>query len=376
MKPKGPAETYILSSSPHARAPSSVRDIMLDVIVAALPALICGTALIWRFDPAAGLHSLFVTATCVSTCILTEMACRRLMKREQTVGDLSCIVTGLLLAACLPPDLPLWMCIAGSVFAIAIAKQAFGGLGYNPFNPAAAGRAFMLISFTGAMTTWSSSGWIGAFAGSPAFAGKFADAPGALVTSATPLAALKPSAGFAAEMSHWNWEFLGDLFCGAVNGSIGEVSALALLAGGIYLIWRRVITWHIPVAFLGSMAVFAFAAFPPGGCLCETIGARSAYAAVHLLAGGAMIGAFFMATDMVTSPLTTAGKIVFGCGCGVVTMSIRLWGGYPEGVSFAILIMNAFVPIVNRYTRSKPFGWREARRAARAKAKAAAKEAK
>ena len=373
MKPKGPAESYILSSSPHTRAASSVSDIMLDVVIGLLPALVCGISMIWRADAAAGLNALFVTGTCVASCILTEMACRRLMGREQTVGDLSCVVTGLILASTLPPGLPLWMCAAGSVFAIAIAKQVFGGLGYNPFNPAAAGRAFMLVSFTGAMTTWSRSGWLASFAQPGAarpFAAQFAEyaTDGAVATGATPLGVLK-NAECAADFASGNWQFAADLFFGDVNGSIGEISALALLIGGCYLLARRVITWHVPASFILSVFVFAFAAAPLGP-LGESCGGRAFYALVHVLSGGVMIGAFFMATDMVTGPYTDRGRLVFGCGCGVLTMLIRLYGSYPEGVSFAILIMNAFVPIINRWTRPRPFGRREALALAKAKAKA------
>lgn len=379
MKPQGPSETYVLSSSPHARADSSVRDIMLDVIVAAVPAVACGIAFIWRADPAAGLHSLLVVATCVLACAAAESLCRLAMRREQTLGDLSCVVTGLLLAATLPPGLPLWMCAAGSVFAIAVAKQAFGGLGYNPFNPAAAGRAFMLVSFTGAMTTWSRSGWIASVAhgGAGNMAAGLAAEPGVLETCATPLAAMRAAlhSGEAGALV-CDWRFLGDLFAGDINGSIGEISSLALLLGGAYLLWRRVITWHVPAAFLGTMAAIAFAALPCSGGLCETSGARAAFAAAHVLSGGAVIAAFFMATDMVTGPVTAKGKLVFGCGCGAVTMAIRLWGAYPEGASFAILVMNAFAPLIDRFTRPVPFGRREALRAAKRRAAEEKRKAK
>ena len=248
------------------------------------------------------------------------------MKRDNTVGDLSAVLTGLLLALNLPPDLPLWMAATGGVFAIGVCKQAFGGLGYNPFNPALAARAFMLISFTGAMTTWSSSAWRGADA----------------VTTATPLAFIKKGAdGF-----DWSQAaLLKDLFLGNVNGCIGEVSALALLIGAAYLLWRKVITWHIPVAFIGTVFLFALCkgGVPP---------------LVHVLSGGVVLGACFMATDYVTSPTTAKGKLIFGCGCGLLTMLIRTapTGAYPEGVSFSILIMNALCPLINRWTQPKAFG--------------------
>ncbi|MGN0853401.1 MAG: RnfABCDGE type electron transport complex subunit D [Kiritimatiellia bacterium] len=325
MLPKTTARHFILSSSPHAHAPSSVSGVMLDVILALLPALCCG---VYFF----GVKALFLVAVCVSACLVTEALCRLAMKRENSLGDLSAVLTGLLLALNLPPDLPLWMAVAGSVFAIGVAKQAFGGLGYNPFNPALAARAFMLVSFTGAMTTWSASGWMISAGGLEA------------VTHATPLALIKKgAAGF-----DWSQAaLLKDLFFGNVNGCVGETSAFALLAGAAYLLARRVITWHIPVAFLGTMYAFA---------LCH----GGAPAIVHVLSGGAVIGACFMATDYVTSPITARGKLIFGCGCGLLTMCIRTasTGAYPEGVSFSILIMNALAPLISRWTQPKPYGAR------------------
>ena len=231
MKPKETSERYILSSSPHAHAATTTSRLMLDVIIALLPALCCG---VYFF----GLRVLLLTGTCIAASLVTEALCRLAMKRENTVGDLSAVLTGLLLALNLPPDLPLWMAAVGGVFAIGVCKQTFGGLGYNPFNPALAARAFMLVSFTGAMTTWSSSAWRGADA----------------VTTATPLAFIKKGAdGF-----DWSqMSLLKDLFLGNVNGCVGEVSALALLIGAAYLLWRKVITWHIPVAFIGTVFLFA-----------------------------------------------------------------------------------------------------------------------
>ncbi len=323
MLPKTTSGHYILSSSPHAHAPISVSAIMLDVIIALLPAAACS---VYFF----GLKALLLIAVCTVTCIVTEALCRLAMKAENSIGDFSAVLTGLLLALNLPPELPLWMAVAGSVFAIAVAKQVFGGLGYNPFNPALAARAFMLVSFTGAMTSWSSSGW-------QVSAGR----PEAL-TTATPLAFIKQNA----EGFDWSQAaLLKDLFFGNVNGCIGEVSALALFVGAGYLIWRKVITWHIPVAFIGT--VFLYAMFQGG-----------VPPLVHVLSGGVVLGACFMATDYVTSPTTAKGKLVFGAGCGLLVMLIRSapTGAYPEGVSFAILIMNAFTPLINRYTRPRPFG--------------------
>lgn len=332
MKPKETSEHYILSSSPHAHAASSVRRIMLDVIVALLPATVVGIAVF-------GLPALWTVATCVSTCIATEALCRMAMKRENTVGDLSAVLTGLLLALNLPAGIPLWMAAAGSVFAIGVAKQVFGGLGMNPFNPALSARAFMLISFTGPMTTWLKPFWW--------------RTPEA-ATTATPLATMKGL--FAAEATagaspHAIFGGAGsvglpspaDMALGNIPGCIGEVSAVALALGGAYLLWRRTITWHIPFSFLG--AVFIYALFAGG-----------APAMMQVCAGGVMIGAFFMATDYVTSPATAKGKLVFGTGCGLLCMLIRQFGGYPEGCSFAILIMNAFTPLISRWTRPKPFG--------------------
>lgn len=324
MKPKETSTHYILSSSPHAHAKCSVSRIMLDVIIALIPATAAG---IWLF----GLPAVWLIATCISTCLVTESVCRLAMKRDNSIGDLSAVLTGLLLALNLPPELPLWMAAVGSVFAITIAKQAFGGLGYNPFNPALAARAFMLISFTGAMTTWCYP------SGHSAVAAATGATPVDAVTCATPLALIKK--GDVAQLSA-----LRDLLFGNIGGCIGETCAIALLVGAAYLLVRRVITWHIPVSFLATMFIFA---------MCKGGGVPPVF---HLLSGGAILGACFMATDYVTSPITAKGKIAFGIGCGILTMCIRSGGGYPEGVSFAILIMNAVTPLINRFTQPKPFG--------------------
>ena len=339
MLPKQNSEHYILSSSPHTHAKSSVGGIMLDVIIALLPAACCS---VYFF----GMRALLLMGACISACLVTEALCRLAMKRDNTIGDLSAVLTGLLLALNLPPTLPLWMAAAGGVFAIGIAKQVFGGLGYNPFNPALAARAFMLVSFSEAMTVWSASSWKIA-------AGHVADA----TTTATPLAYLKTFATAAWDkvpaadklLDFAQSGFIQSAFIGNINGCLGEVSALALLVGAAYLIFRRVITWHIPVAFLGTIAVFAF--FNYG----MNLNALK-LAEVHMFCGGAVLGACFMATDYVTSPITAKGKLVFGCGCGLFTMLIRCFGSFPEGVSFAILIMNAFTPLISRFTQPKPFG--------------------
>ncbi len=314
---------------------------MFDVIVALMPALL---AAVYFF----GFDAIRLVAVCVASCVGAEALCRKAMGRpvKTALVDLSAVVTGLLLAFNLPPSLPSWMAVLGSVFAIGIAKQAFGGLGYNPFNPALAGRAFLLISFTGRMTAWHAARlperW--------SFGGLTADA----LTGATPLGMVKEAvrAGdplpVAMDGATTVRFLLGDM-----GGCIGEVSALALIVGGLYLLYRRCITWHVPVCYLGTAAVFSAihwmvdpaAAMPPH---------------FHLLTGGLMLGAWFMATDMVTTPVTTRGLIVFGIGCGVLTMTIRIVAGgiYPEGVSFAILLMNAITPLINRATRPRLFGQR------------------
>ena len=304
---------------------------MLDVIIALLPTTGAG---IWFF----GLPALWTVLACVATCVAAEALCRLAMRRESTVGDLSAVLTGLLLALNLPAGIPLWMAVLGSVFAIGVAKQVFGGLGMNPFNPALAARAFMLISFTGPMTTWLKPFWW--------------RTPEAM-TTATPLAVMKkllandafasatPHAAKAAERI----PDLLDLLVGNMPGCIGEVSAVALALGAAYLLFRKVITWHIPVAFI--LTVFAYG---------WIAGGYAQFALEHVLTGGVMIGACFMATDYVTSPTTGKGKLVFGCGCGLLCMLIRQFGSYPEGCSFAILIMNAVCPLINRWTQPKPFG--------------------
>ena len=331
MKPKDTAEHYILSSSPHTHSHASVSRIMLDVIIALLPTTAAG---IWFF----GMPAVWTIATCVSTCLVTEAVCRLMMKRDSTIGDLSAVVTGLLLALNLPAGLPLWLAVVGSVFAIFIAKQVFGGLGMNPFNPALAARAFMLISFTGPMTTWLKPLLHGAPACSCEAATHATSYAGAVdaITCATPLAFIKRG-----DLAHVPQ--LCDLLIGDMPGCIGEVSAIALAIGAIYLLCRKVITWHIPVAFLATVAVYALIA-------------GRAPAHVEILTGGVMIGACFMATDYVTSPTTAKGKLIFGFGCGLLCMLIRQFGSYPEGCSFAILIMNAICPLINRWTQPKPFG--------------------
>jgi electron transport complex protein RnfD len=307
--------------------------IMLDVVVALLPAMVVSLYIF-------GWNALRLLAACVGACLLTEYACRRAMGRDPGITDLSAVVTGILLALNLPPRLPTWMAVVGCVVAIAVAKQVFGGIGYNPFNPALVGRVALLVSFPVAMTTWTE--WR-----IPVPLGT-TDA----VTTATPLGLLKTSlaAGEALPYAFDGTTAL-QFFLGSTNGCLGEVSTAAMLLGGMYLLVRRCISWHTPVAYVGTVFVFA---------LVLHLGSpeRNMAPLLHVLSGGLMLGAVFMATDMVTTPVTGKGKLVFGVGCGLLTMIIRKWGGYPEGVSFAILLMNAVTPLINRATRPRVFGRR------------------
>ena len=322
---------FVVSSSPHAHSGATVQRIMLDVILALVPALIVS---VMTF----GVDALRLVVICVGTCVLAEYLCRRAMGRDPAVGDLSAVVTGILLAFNLPPSLPSWMAVTGSIIAIVIAKQLFGGIGYNPFNPALIGRVALLVSFPAAMTRWSV--W------------RIPNPLGAIdaVTHATPLGLVKTSLSTGGTLPYvFDGATTMQCLLGNQNGCVGEVSALALLIGGIYLLARRCIPLHIPLFYLATVAVFASILYvldpwnnmPP---------------LFHLLTGGLMLGALFMATDMVTTPVTRMGMAVFGIGCGVLTMVIRKWGGYPEGVSFAILLMNAVTPLINRATRPRVFG--------------------
>lgn len=319
------ANKFIVATAPHMHNPHSTQSLMRDVILALLPALGLSVAVY-------GLSVLYVTAIAVVSCVLVEYLIQKfLFKGAPTICNLSAVVTGLLLAFNLPSNIPWWIIVIGAVVAIGVAKMTFGGLGHNPFNPALVGRVFLLIAYPVQMTSFPQpvgDEYVDAFAG------------------ATPLAALK---SHAIEVGDVN---LLNMFAGIMPGSMGEIAAAALLVGGLYMLWRRVITWHIPVAVLGSMAVFAFiVALTQGGG--ELLYAMPAF---HLLAGGAMLGAIFMATDYVTSPMTPKGMIIYGVGIGVITMVIRLWGAYPEGMSFAILLMNAVTPLINKYVKPRRFG--------------------
>ncbi len=304
----------IVSASPHLHSGSSTQRIMLDVIIAMTPAL--GFSF-WSY----GLPAIMVTLTAVASCVAFEWLINRFMlHRANTVCDLSAVVTGILLAFNLPAEISPWLVVLGSLVAIGVGKMSFGGLGRNPFNPALVGRVFLLLSFPVPLTTYTFDG----------------------VTGATPLSLFKEQ-GAAALPD------VMDMLIGVHGGSLGEMSALLLIIGGIYLLIRKVITWHIPVFVLGSMAVFAEALWLINP---ET----AADVTFHLFAGGAILGAFFMATDYSSSPMSKKGQIIYAIGIGVITMLIRVWGAYPEGMSFAILIMNATVPLLNMYLKPKPFG--------------------
>ena len=312
-----------ISSSPHAHSKTTTQTIMRDVLIALLPALL---ASVYFF----GLRALTVTAVSAAACVAFEYLYRKLMKLDDTTWDLSAVVTGVLLAFVCPVTIPYWTIILGDLFAIVLVKQLFGGIGKNFVNPALAGRAFM-FSWPVLMSTWVKVGFSNA-----ASVFSAADA----VTAATPLANMHQ--GIMCE------ESLLDLFLGNVGGCIGETSALALLVGFAYLLIRKVINPRIPAAYIATVAVLAFA-FPQGND-------RIAWMAAQVLGGGLMLGAIFMATDYVTSPVTKLGQVIFGIGCGVLTIAIRYFGGYNEGVSYAILIMNLCVVLLDKIGRPVKFG--------------------
>ena len=325
----------IVAPAPHAHSGDSVRRNMLLVILALLPAYVVSVI---EF----GVGALITAAICVLACVCTEWCISRYLLKEQktTIGDLSAVLTGLLLAFNLPSSLDWWIVLIGAVVAIGVGKMTFGGLGQNPFNPALVGRVFLLISFPAQMTTWPVA---------KGFATNYLDAE----TGATPLYYLKHIVKTGDGSTISELPKMMDAFLGAMGGSLGEVCALALIIGGLFLICCRVITWHIPVSIIATVALFAACtgwcgALPEGFSTCDYVG-------YELLSGGLMLGAFFMATDYVTSPMSAWGKIIFGVGIGFIMMVIRTWGAYPEGMSFAILIMNACVPLLNKI-RPQRFG--------------------
>ncbi|MFW5885451.1 MAG: RnfABCDGE type electron transport complex subunit D [Halanaerobium sp.] len=294
----------IVTSSPHVRARDSVQKIMWSVVIALLPAVF---AAVYFFKA----RAISVILTAVAGAVLTEYTFQKIRNKKITIKDGSAVVTGLLLALTLPPSIPLWTAFFGSVVAIGLGKQVFGGIGQNPFNPALVGRAFLTAAYPVLMTTWTVDG----------------------VSTATPLSQMKMD-GIATDS--WN------LFVGQIGGSLGETSALALLLGFSYLLYKGYVNWRIPLAMVGTvfLGTFAFGADP----------------IFHIFAGGLMLGALFMATDMVSSPTTKLGRWIFGIGAGLLVVIIRLWGGYPEGVMYSILLMNTAVPLINRYTRPRSLG--------------------
>ena len=317
-----------ISTAPHINSPQDTRSIMLDVIIALLPALAAALLIF-------GLSALIVVLTAVAGCVAFEyLTCRYVLKTAPTTGNLSAVVTGLLLAFNLPSNMPVWMTLVGCFVAVVIAKMAFGGLGKNVFNPALVGRVFLFISFPVQMTSWPVVGQLTAYT----------DA----TTGATPLALMKQAIhGDASALSQIPDALT--LFIGQNGGCIGEVSALALLLGLVYMLWKKIITWHIPVSIIVTVFVFA-------GIMHMVDPEKYVSPVLQLLSGGLMLGAVFMATDYVTSPMSKKGMLIYGVCIGLLTVVIRLFGAYPEGMSFAILIMNAFTPLINTYCKPKRFG--------------------
>ena len=322
------ANKFIVSLSPHVHGGDSVQKNMYGVIIALIPALLVSLFIF-------GVGAAIVTLTSVAACVFFEWAITKyIFKRERTtVLDGSAALTGILLAFNLPSNLPVWIIIIGALVAIGIGKMTFGGLGCNPFNPALVGRVFLLISFPVQMTSWPQAGqWM-----------SYTDAE----TAATPLALMKQAVhGDADALSQL--PSVMDLFLGNNPGCIGEVSALALLLGLAYMLWKKIISWHIPVSILVTVFVFSG--------LMHLANPVYASPLQHLFTGGLMLGAIFMVTDYVTSPMTHKGMIIYGVAIGFLTVVIRTFGAYPEGMSFAILIMNAFTPLINTYCKPKRFG--------------------
>jgi len=346
----------LVISSPHAHGGDSIRMTMLTVIIALFPAAMVSVYLF-------GWLAVFLISGCMLACLLTEAVCLLMMGRSlSTLLDNSAALTGLFLALTLPAGIPWWMAVLGSIFAIVLGKQVYGGLGYNLFNPALSARVILLISFPLAMTSWLIPMHVGPSAldmyDFSAALNFFLFGPDALklgldaITMASPLGHVKTEwtqgIGVAAALDAYHYSYL-DAFLGREAGSIGETSALALLIGGIYLLARHTITWHIPFSYIGTMLLLAaiFSTVAPD---------HFAPPMFHLFAGGLILCAFFMATDPVSSPVTPLGQIVFGIGCGVLTWAIRTFGGYPEGAMFAVVLMNCAVPLIDHYCRPRVYG--------------------
>lgn len=321
---------FIISPSPHVYRSDSTKKIMLSVVFALLPALV------WSFV-VFGIPAVTITLTSVAACVIIEWLIQKLfLKKPTSITDGSAIVTGILLAMNLPASIPLWIVVIGAIVAIGIGKMSFGGLGQNPFNPALVGRVFLLISFPVQMTNWPNVSKLTSV-----------DA----LTEATPLALIKEGvkSGKTIPDIMSGLPSYSDILLGNFSGSLGEISAALLIVGLIYLLIQKIISWHIPITILGTM--FAFS-----GILWFINPDQFADPVFHLLTGGAMLGAIFMATDYATSPMSKSGQILYAVGIGIITICIRNWGAYPEGISFAILIMNAFTPLINNYMKPKRFG--------------------
>ncbi|MFO7756718.1 MAG: RnfABCDGE type electron transport complex subunit D [Bacteroidales bacterium] len=324
-----------VTPSPHEYSKESTKKLMYGVIIALSPALL---ATIWFF----GWPAILVTAVSVTSCVIFEYLIQKfLLKKEPSINDGSAIVTGLLLAFCLPSNLPVGLIVLGALVAIGIGKMTFGGLGNNPFNPALVGRVFLFLSFPVQMTTWPVP---------KGFNSKFTDA----VTGATPLSVLNENYDKVPVDSLMSDPDLAmpdhqQLFWGDMGGSLGEIAAFALLLGLAYMLYKKIITWHIPVSILLTVTVFT-------GILWLTNPSSNPDPLYHLMTGGLLLGAIFMATDYVTSPMSNKGMLIYGVGIGVLTVLIRRFGAYPEGVQFAILIMNGFTPLINTYIKPKRFG--------------------
>ena len=322
----------IASSSPHIRSNEDTRSIMLDVIIALMPALIMG---IYVF----GWRALTVTLVSVAACVVWEWLYRKAMKKTNSIGDLSAVVTGILLAFVCPVQIPYWMILIGAFFSIVLVKQLYGGIGCNFLNPALAGRAILLASYASVMAgNWVKVGEKALVVGSNAD----------IVTAATPMMLMKgvDAAGWETLTSTYT---LGDMFIGRIGGSLGEVSSLMLLLGGIYLLLRKVISWQTPVAFIATVAVITLISAPAGVSGVE-------YMAYNVFGGGLMLGAIFMATDYATSPVTKKGQLIYGIGCGLFTVFIRYFGSYNEGVCYSIMVMNCCTALIDKYTKPVRFG--------------------
>lgn len=326
------AQPLLVSAAPHIHINTTAKNLMYDVVLALIPAFLVS---LYVF----GISAFIATAVAIISCLFFEYVIQKfILKTAVTISDGSALITGILLAFNLPSNLPIWMIIVGSLVAIGVAKLSFGGLGFNVFNPALVGRVFLLISFPVQMTTWPTPIENNTI---------ISDA----ITGATPLSILKEGLQYGQTITELGSQLPSatNLFIGFMGGSIGEISALALLLGGIYLIVKKVITWHIPVVMLATMAAIT-------GIFYLINPEQYASPLFHILSGGAILGAFYMATDLVTSPVTVKGMILFAFGIGLITVVIRLFGAYPEGVSFAILVMNAFVPLIDKYIKPRRFG--------------------